>query len=988
MRRSANSECWAVVGLMALALAVRLYDLNLIPPGLHYDEAANGLDILDVLAGHFSIFFERNSGREPLFIYLQAISVAFLGATPFALRFTSAVVGAATVPAAYWMVREAFADGTAHSRALASWTALFVAVSYWHLNFSRIGYRAIALPLMACLAFAWFWRAWRRMESSGRLPWADLILCGAFVGGSLYTYTSSRFVPVLVAVTILAGTLTAERSKARTRRCLLALSVIGATALIVFAPLGSYFIAHPDAFAGRAAEVSVFNPVNSGGDPLGTLADSAIETAGMFFLSGDTNWRHNPAQRPVLDPVLALLLAAGLALSIVRWRSLPHFFGLSWFLVMSLPAVLSASGVPHSLRAIGMIPIVYLLPVLALSDLGRALFQRRTMIALLLPLPFLLLSGTTSLGDYFTAGQNHPGQIRGAFDADFVQLVQKMREEGRPQDAWIVPAFPLLLGPLSSHYTVDFLYRGDTAFGRVVSGGDRAPGQLAELTRGRNRAVLVKFLGVDLPAESAYVYNDPKGLIAFLLTKHGTFMAEEKVGDITYMHYRLPASSDYRVDTAKDSADALFGGKVRLLGAAFGHAATGPLEEDAALDLPVVPSGSSIWATLRWSADAPIDYDLKTTLYLNDADGHWAGQVDDLLVGNRYPLSRTWQTGELADTYHILPTLPAVPPGRYSLYLGVYDVNSKQRYAVTPPGGGAPSPALLLGSVEVTPALRPGQATPDYPLAPETVVAPGLGLIGYDRVSGPLSPGDLLPITLYWQARAAPLDDLIVSVRLEDQAGREVAKQQARPGGRGFPTTAWRSGETVRDWHDLVIPVTLPEGDYSLVVSAAGSDGKGGGVTLGTVQVRGRPRDFVRPTMQHPLDFRLGQTIRLIGYDLDAYEIRAGGELRLTLYWQSEEPTDRSYTVFAQLLDASGVLRGQQDVAPGRGDLPTSGWAPGEYVTDPHEIVVPPGISAGEFTLVVGMYDPSTGARLPVQNAAGQRVEDRVLLPQLIRVTP
>ena len=87
-------------------------------PGLYNDEAANGMDAIGVLQGRWPIFFERNYGREPLFIYLQAFSMALLGANPYALRVTAAVIGAATVPAVYWMTREAFIKNQ-HARPLA-----------------------------------------------------------------------------------------------------------------------------------------------------------------------------------------------------------------------------------------------------------------------------------------------------------------------------------------------------------------------------------------------------------------------------------------------------------------------------------------------------------------------------------------------------------------------------------------------------------------------------------------------------------------------------------------------------------------------------------------------------------------------------------------------------------------------------------------------------------------------------------------------------
>ena len=52
------------------------------PPGLHPDEAANGLDVISIIDHHnVQVLYNTNGPREALFFYLQAIFVFFLGAT-------------------------------------------------------------------------------------------------------------------------------------------------------------------------------------------------------------------------------------------------------------------------------------------------------------------------------------------------------------------------------------------------------------------------------------------------------------------------------------------------------------------------------------------------------------------------------------------------------------------------------------------------------------------------------------------------------------------------------------------------------------------------------------------------------------------------------------------------------------------------------------------------------------------------------------------
>ncbi|MEK7077006.1 MAG: hypothetical protein AAB967_02125, partial [Patescibacteria group bacterium] len=95
-----------------------------------------------------------------------------------------------------------------------------------------------------------------------------------------------------------------------------------------------------------------------------------------FFVRGDCNARHNLPCESELHPIAAFFFAFGIAASVWtlwkrRGRSFPHLLLLWWAAVMTLPATLTREGLPHALRAIGMIP-----PVFILSGYGGYAFSR------------------------------------------------------------------------------------------------------------------------------------------------------------------------------------------------------------------------------------------------------------------------------------------------------------------------------------------------------------------------------------------------------------------------------------------------------------------------------------------------------------------------------------------------------------------------------------------------------------------------------------
>lgn len=89
-------------------------------------------------------------------------------------------------------------------------------------------------------------------------------------------------------------------------------------------------------------------------------------------------------------------------------------------------------------------------------------------------------------------------------------------------------------------------------------------------------------------------------------------------------------------------------------------------------------------------------------------------------------------------------------------------------------------------------------------------------LRGYAVGEGPFAPGDVVPVTLFWEADAPP-GRYKVFLHLMDDGGNLVAQNDAEPRGDLSPTFIWSVGERVTDRHGVYLPPDLPPGVYRLM---------------------------------------------------------------------------------------------------------------------------------------------------------------------------
>jgi len=115
--------------------------------------------------------------------------------------------------------------------------------------------------------------------------------------------------------------------------------------------------------------------------------------------------------------------------------------------------------------------------------------------------------------------------------------------------------------------------------------------------------------------------------------------------------------------------------------------------------------------------------------------------------------------------------------------------------------------------------------------------------------------------------------------------------------------------------------------------------------------------------------------MELIGLNGANWQVEKGEAFKMSYVWRSLAPVARDYQVFVHFVGVVGGTLFQQDHEPVGGAYPTGQWAPGDIVRETFLVIVPPDAPPGAYEVVVGVWDPATGVRLPVTGSDGDAVK-------------
>ncbi|GAB4276410.1 MAG: hypothetical protein Kow0080_26690 [Candidatus Promineifilaceae bacterium] len=455
-----------LVAILFVAAGLRLWALPAIPPGLTHDEADHGITAWSIVQGVREIYFEIGYGREPLYDYATAGIMSLIGPTYVAGRVTAVAFGLVTIAAMAAWTSRAFNKNTALL------TAAGLAAGFWPLMTSRQMLRSTTLPALFTIAAFFFWQAFSSHQQSGR-RYIWVVMAGLLLGLSFYTYIPARVLWAVFLITaVYTKTITLKTNNSKEHKekpfnlrhlqtfihhikssLKTDYTRIGAgwqtfwllvIAGLVALPLLTYLQSH-SGLEVRIDELSAPLKAARSGDwqPLEQNIQGALK---LFTISGDTAWRYNIPGRPFLPPVLGVFFYAGVLLAswwVIRPFRYPNpspqivhtgigaFFALAWLAAGTSPVLVTGPELATT-QAIGMQPVLYLFPALALVTLGQLVIEswkfgraRRLMWAAAL----LLYAGigTDTAVSYFHIWANTP-EVRVQYETTMTTVFQYLNQ--------------------------------------------------------------------------------------------------------------------------------------------------------------------------------------------------------------------------------------------------------------------------------------------------------------------------------------------------------------------------------------------------------------------------------------------------------------------------------------------------------------------------------------------------------------------------------
>ncbi len=627
--KSRSSAVWACLFLLVLAFALRAYNLG--TQSIWWDEGRNIFTASRALAQIASA--PELDIHPPLYFYLFHFWIGVAGVSEFATRFFSLWFGVVGVALAY-RIGAYIAD-----RRVGLWTAFLIALAPFLVDEAQQVRMYTLLIVLSALSMYFLARTLTPAPSPTGRGVRNWILYAVTALASFYTHYSFIYLLAAQNLYLLIIAIDARRAPARLRA-------------VLTGWIGSQ------------------------------LAIAALYAFQIPNILRQSHIYGNPGMTPpsldyyVLELTRAFLIGVKVAPDRAAWIGLGIVVVMVAALLSLLP--LSPSPFPYSENGKGkrsqvLLLLWFLVPLAAyyvVMQFSPQFTQRYALIAIL-PLFALLAIAFASLSRSFALGALAAliwlGASAGALSAQYSDpaffnddtrgLAQFIAEKATKDDVVLIDVpFPF-----------DYYYRGAAPAHYFFVDIHTAAAELTRLTQNKQRVFWITWGKSD---------TDPRGVVLFLLDKYAAYEGDAAFRGYSVAWYRLPRATTFALASAPRAASALFGDRIVLTGFEYGGAVTSSMPD---ADAPRVKVGSKAWVALWWSIVQPVREDYKVSIQLRDANGNLAAQDDRMLIDDRHFRTRLWTTSETAINVYTPELLEGVKPGKYTVYVIVYEPVTNKR---------------------------------------------------------------------------------------------------------------------------------------------------------------------------------------------------------------------------------------------------------------------------------------------------------------------
>lgn len=410
--------------IIIFAGLIRFYKLAEFPVSPYWDEVsiANNANFIletgrDEHGEKFPLIFKGfNDYKSPGNIYLTTIPVKIFGLNEFSARFVSAFLGTLMVIVMFFLGKyfSLFARKSFNSNYFGLIAAFLIAISPWHIQFSRAGFEANSGLFFVTLGIALFFIF---MNNS---KFIFFFFASAFFAVSTYFYRSDLlFAPLFISSLVLLN-YKLFLSKEGILKLMLGILIFSALFIPIIPSMMS------EGGMSRNNNVSIFNPQNSFEKIVDSsqkfeksdhglaskiiynrrmvYADLFVEnyksyfTLDYLFFAGDSNERHKTlGVGHMYLWQLPFLIIGVVSLFFIRRRMTVVI--LFWLVLAAIPAALSVPA-SHALRSLNMLPAYILIATLGVLSFYKFIPKKYHLISSITIIVLTIYSFIVFVNDY------------------------------------------------------------------------------------------------------------------------------------------------------------------------------------------------------------------------------------------------------------------------------------------------------------------------------------------------------------------------------------------------------------------------------------------------------------------------------------------------------------------------------------------------------------------------------------------------------------